>query len=234
MTDLTTEQKAAARPLPIFKPQLRQAIREGRKTETRRLVKQPDKVIQGEPYWNIGGFRADPFRESAYGYLENPLRCPYGKPGDIAYMREPLWTDSRIDYVKDEPNAVIYQDEPEHARDHDGDLTRVICPDSYTPTRDEARKNVEENQHWSTGKWTSMTMPRWAARTFVRITDIRVEQLHDISEQDALNDGGWKYSDCPVHKDPIRSFEQLWQSINGQDSWQANPWVWVISWEPVE
>ena len=74
-----------------------------------------------------------------------------------------------------------------------------------------------------------------AARTFVRITNICVEQLHEISEEDALADGGWSYFKCPIHKSPVASFKQLWQSINGPSSsaWVENPWVWVIKWEPI-
>jgi len=263
---ITTEQKKSARPLPIFKPKLRQAIRENRKVQTRRIVNpQPPtseqvKAICGADYhWfndeqsKPGHFRvAGPVwavRKLMMEDLESDLpacltlKSPYGKAGDIAYLREPLWKDDRIDYQKGVRNAVIYQDEPEWCINHDGIECRVSCPDGYLPTRDEAAADIQSNPHWSTGAWTSMTMPKWAARTFVRITDIRVEQLQTINSMGAIKEGlpiadlerGWQH-----HKDNQRwtssakvAFMWLWDSIHGQESWKQNPWVWVIEWEQV-
>ena len=255
MTDLTTEQKAAARPLPIFKPQLRQAIREGRKTETRRLVKH-DSFDRSDTTGFDFHFRKDSCWQDVTRQ-EFLAKCPYGKPGDIAYMREPLWTDSRIEYIKDEPNCIIFQDQPEHCRNHRGELQRVEYPTGTATggpdlvSREDSQKTLEASPHWLTGKWTSMTMPKWAARTFVRITDIKVEQLHDIRDAGAIAEGlpspqrnaallgkseGWQHWD-DSHRWTASAkvaFMWLWDSIHGLESWAANPWVWVISWEPVE
>lgn len=218
MIELTAEQKAAARPLPIFKPFLRARVRCEAKTETRRLVKHPE-----------GGAVA-------------LSCCPYGKPGDIAYLREPLWKDDRIEYVKGQRNAVIYQDEPEWCIDHDGIERRVSCPDGYLPTRAEAAADIQANPHWSTGAWTSMTMPRWAARTFVRITEIQVEQLHEITEAGAIAEGIMQtgedpdrfYADEPelLNTSARMAFRGLWIRIHGE--WTPQVWLWVIKWEPVK
>ncbi|NBW12827.1 MAG: hypothetical protein EBR82_32870 [Caulobacteraceae bacterium] len=103
------------------------------------------------------------------------------------------------------------------------------------------------------GGWTpSIYMPRWASRITLEITAVRVERLQDITEEDAKKEGiepvkdpfgdgieYWKpYTVVASHtkaggvvrgfKSPVRSFQTLWSSINGPDSWASNPWVWVI------
>ncbi|MGL4684192.1 MAG: hypothetical protein ACRCV4_14320, partial [Hafnia alvei] len=92
-------------------------------------------------------------------------------------------------------------------------------------------------------KWTpSIHMPRWASRITLEITGVRVERLQDISQEDAQSEGmeltGWRpsYSDpdsggeCAT---PYDNFAALWESIYGEESWNANPWVWVIEFRRV-
>jgi hypothetical protein len=86
-------------------------------------------------------------------------------------------------------------------------------------------------------------MPRWASRIRLRITDIRVERLQDISEDDARAEGamwhdggtywhsGWRHDYSDVHADAHSSFARFWNKINGPGAWDANPWVWAISFE---
>jgi hypothetical protein len=87
-------------------------------------------------------------------------------------------------------------------------------------------------------KWRpSIHMPRWASRITLRITDIRVERLQDISEDDAKAEGvGYKNPGyLPGTKGNwIGSFAYLWNKINGAGAWESNPWVWVISFERVK
>ena len=101
-------------------------------------------------------------------------------------------------------------------------------------------------------KWKpSIFMPKEAARIFLRITDLRLERLQDISEEDAIAEGierkyfdnvsfedvlyyknyktgGWEQSMLFVGR---HSFQSLWESIHGEKSWFDNPYVWVISFE---
>jgi hypothetical protein len=96
-------------------------------------------------------------------------------------------------------------------------------------------------------KWTpSIHMPRWASRITLEITGVRVERLQAISEEDAKAEGvppaGDLLPDYPgTYLTPKGdfataevAFQRLWQSIYGADSWQANPWVWVIEFKRVE
>ncbi len=102
----------------------------------------------------------------------------------------------------------------------------------------------------------SIHMPRWASRITLEVTSVRVERLQDISEDDAIAEGlhrieidsGYRdsYSATPstwaqvveqevaAYNDPTRAYRDLWESINGAGSWDANPWVWVINFKRVE
>lgn len=89
----------------------------------------------------------------------------------------------------------------------------------------------------------SIHMPRWASRITLEITDVRVERLQDISDGDALDegipvagvtpgidvciDGEWWPGQAVKH------FRRLWESIHGPDSWDANPWLWVLEFRRV-
>lgn len=98
-------------------------------------------------------------------------------------------------------------------------------------------------------KWKpSIYMPKKRARIFLEVSNVRVERLRDISEDDAIAEGIKKtwinddikqcrfknyINDGKGSKSPIDSFNSLWVSINGKDSWIANPWVWVYEFKQV-
>ena len=98
-----------------------------------------------------------------------------------------------------------------------------------------------DNYPIGTFKWKpSIFMPKKASRITLEITNIRVERLNDISEQDAIAEGVEECDD-KYHDDcqygsigNICSYKTLWESINGQGSWGQNPWVWVIEFKRVE
>jgi len=90
----------------------------------------------------------------------------------------------------------------------------------------------------SAGFKPSIHMPRWASRITLEITDVRVERLQDISEEDCTAEGiGEPYfgdGDPPFVEPGVwvsrrMQFRNLWNHINGAGSWDANPWVWVVS-----
>ena len=105
------------------------------------------------------------------------------------------------------------------------------------------------------GKWKpSIHMPKKAARIFLKVTNVRVERLHDISEADAIAEGvrldpdfGYWCSECSkkghgasiicedgFFKTAKEAFRSLWISINGLDSWEQNPYVWVYDFERIK
>lgn len=86
---------------------------------------------------------------------------------------------------------------------------------------------------WS--KKSSMFMPRWASRITLEITDVRVERLQDITPEDAKAEGVESFA--REHKLTgywTTAFARLWMEINGKDSWDANPWVWALSFKRIE
>jgi len=76
-------------------------------------------------------------------------------------------------------------------------------------------------------------MPRWASRITLEITGIRCELIRMITEQDAICEGIRKFDECPETPEPKAEFARLWCSINGSESWDANPWVWVVDFKRI-
>ena len=112
------------------------------------------------------------------------------------------------------------------------------------------RANEEFPEHMKGEKWKpSIFMPRWASRITLEITEVGVERLQNISEEDAVAEGiesiqggthlWMNYSirrdECDWFRSPIDSYRSLWESINGKDSWSLkNPWVWVVSFRRID
>ena len=204
------------RPILFSAPMVR-ALLAGTKTQTRRAVKhQPGPSCLIEE-----GFEGEsPFVYSAlYGdgpghevhEARTPCVCPYGRPGDRLWVRETWcrkWDDERG-----------FLDECWY---------RASNPDVVSV-------DAMEKSPWK----PSIHMPRWASRILLEITGVRVERLQDINEMDAAAEGvaTWApgaLSPDSLNADPSDQFRWLWTSINGPDSWGANPWVWVVDFKLVQ
>lgn len=208
----------------IFNGEMVRAILDGRKTQTRRPVKFPvhDKNLGCELAGNeLAG-------ELSAG---NYLNSAFGKPGDRIWVRE-TW-QAIHDYC-DENGHV---DERRYARSiprHRGNYWHPVYEEAWG---NESREDREF-------PWRpSIHMPRWASRILLEITDVRVERLNAISQEDAQAEGmeltGWRptYSAPDSGGEvwtPYDNFAQLWESIYGEESWKANGWVWVIEFKRVE
>lgn len=176
----------------LFSGEMVRAILDGRKTQTRRVVKQ---------------------RGDCSGSVE---QCPYGQPGERLWVRE-TWATEGTDETS-------------------------TLPLQFKADRSDWPK---------CSKWRpSIHMPRWASRITLEIESVRVERLQKITEEDAKAEG--TRDDALVHyyceegtdDDPIGNhrcnwryaFSRLWESINAKRGfgWDANPWVWVITFRRVE
>jgi hypothetical protein len=142
--------------------------------------------------------------------------CPYGQPGDRLWVRE-AFIHEPADYVWEASVSIPCRP-----------ATTVYRADAGDPRG---------------GRWTpSIHMPRSLSRITLEVTAVRVERLQDISEADAIAEGierrgpGWAwYSDPKAYTmQPIVSYCDLWEQINGPGSWDANPWVWVVEFNRVE
>ncbi|QBR31855.1 MULTISPECIES: hypothetical protein [Pseudomonas] len=218
------------RPILFSAPMVR-AILEGRKTVTRRPVKgfqiptEDTSIPEGERHRWSGTAQRDP----RYGFcvfgateaecakeLEEFAPCPYGKPGDRLYVRET--------FNRTNPGGA----EGVYYYRADGEFPKCIGGGKFT-----------DDESWK----PSIHMPRAASRILLEITDVRVERLKDISEQQALAEG--IYSDPAVNgmytydgdhytsksDGPDRAFAELWNTTGGD--WDANPWVWCVNFKRV-
>ncbi|MDE9635859.1 hypothetical protein L2W95_20395 [Citrobacter freundii] len=201
----------------IFNGEMVRAILDGRKTQTRRIMKvQPSDGFHPthngydldlNAHWYTPGVVdkngcLQPAKKDVFGVADENegYTCPFGAVGDRIWVRETFC-------------AVPDHEEPA------GCSALLYAADGNGPY----------------GKWTpSIHMPRWASRLTLEITGVRVERLRDLSEDDAKSEGitppsggvlpGWEYR---------INFRDLWMSIYGADNWEANPWVWVIEFKVV-
>lgn len=178
----------------LFSTEMVRAILDGRKTQTRRVVK--DKMLQEN--------NGDVDEEFLLLTMD---KCPYGKVGDVLWVRETFNSDYGFKDIEGNvsPPGILYK--------------------ATTP-----------NLPFNGDKWKpSIFMPKSACRIFLEITNIRVERLQDISDQDAKSEGA-SPKEGVLFKRIERydeAFERLWISINGYESWDSNPYVWVIEFKQI-
>ncbi|HHB7327746.1 TPA: hypothetical protein ACN7LF_003401 [Klebsiella pneumoniae] len=230
----------------IFNGELVRAILDGRKTQTRRPIKWKQTRLT-----EIGE-REDgskwPWSEDAEHACDFWHPCPFGAVGDRIWVRETWATLGNEDgCCVDWEGNLCKGDERSAAR-----IYRASCeqrPGDYGlwSIPDDAYWKPHTKEHKFEGAWRpSIHMPRWASRILLEITDVRVERLNAISEEDATAEGvppaGCLLPDYPgtflTPKGDFATakvaFLRLWESIYGEDSWKANGWVWVISFKRVE
>jgi hypothetical protein len=207
------------RPILFSAPMIR-ALLAGTKTQTRRVVKPQPQPNGGAglspvaPYKNSQGNWAWVLAATGHGSGGNLFACPYGQPGDRLWVREAWRTtgdDGRCDDMPPrdlQPHSVWYE--------ANGMAPRDECTGKLRP---------------------SMFMPRWASRILLEVTGVRVERLQAISEADCWAEGIERSKESPTqastifsdYASPRTAYMHLWESINGPGSWDANPWVWAVS-----
>jgi hypothetical protein len=236
------------RPILFSGPMVR-ALLAGSKTQTRRVCKvrnirdeflRPGAFHGGQRksgYWAFRPWNAFSLLQGNGDPLPDyAIRCPYGAPGDQLWVRE-TWADVhpvqihngrynqpgragipgpprvpyRTVYRADGEIAPLYFSEEPPYRSFDGDII----------------------EHGSATWKPSIHMPRAASRLTLEVTEVRVERVLDISEEDALAEGA-KLDHGFLNTVSCRAdFERIWIDINGQASWDANPWVWVVGFKVV-
>lgn len=217
----------------LFNGDMVRAILDGRKTQTRRMVK-PQR--EG-PVWSAKPAQNPRYeRHSHDWWLPTGTKpysalppCPYGAVGDRIWVRE-TWgvvshdfdeNEQIIDWVPDRPATAIH--EMPFGNGYYSGHAIYAADGEFTWGDDDGHG---EKSCWK----PSIHMPRKACRLVLEITNVRVERLRDMSQQDARAEG------VIAASGPIEAglaFRQLWESIYGTDSWQANPWVWVIEFKVV-
>lgn len=216
----------------LFSTAMVQAILDSRKTMTRRVVKLPKKARWGTEY--EGQVIFDDGSTFGHEMAVDEMRCPYGQFRDRLWVREAWELHDPLDV-------------PEHR--HGKVAPFVGCQGSDEGIKRKIhwvavyRADGELQDHPEYGKFLwrpSIFMPRWASRILLEITSVRVERLHEITEEDALAEGitktdlGFSYCENSYYTSAKEAYESLWKSINGVKSWVDNPWVWVITFKVVE
>ena len=193
----------ADRPIIFSAPMIR-ALLDGRKTQTRRLLKAKSGIAPARRVERIGAHWIACEYDRKW-----PIRPPY-TPGDRLWVRE-AWAPNEVP-----PGGPIYR------ADYDG------CSACQTI-------NLRTGTlHSLVSRWRSpIHMPRWASRLTMTVTDVRVQQLREISEADAIAEGippaaNSQTIDCDTPR-PSAAFRSLWNSIHGPEAWDANPWVAAIT-----
>jgi hypothetical protein len=224
------------RPILFSAPMVR-AILEGRKTQTRRIIKRPLKHPGWTEYVYYGPSPNNPTCvpraiECGPDYPDDDsdaVLCPYGSPGDRLWVRE-TWALNPI-------------------RDFG-----IMKPRSPADCIYRAGYGTTPSVQWT----PSIHMPRVASRITLEVTGVRVERLQEISNADARAEGivqtwgdfggkppQWAWDIYHLNgnaagphqydnKSSSQNFQFLWESINGIESWAANPWVWVVSFSRVQ
>lgn len=217
----------------------------GRKTQTRRIVKPQPPTAEAvraksgtsfsiftdrhaPTYFRVGG----PVWAVRELMGANPeWHCPYGMPGDRLWGRETFG----IAHEHSDLEWDIAVAQAQQKRNDCGVVYRADANGGWALS------------HLVGDRWRpSIFMPRWASRLLDEVVAVRVERLQDISAEDAIAEGLTEEagSDVPFYgcpgvftadfTDPRDAYRELWSSINGPESWAANPWVWVVETKAVK
>ena len=185
----------------LFQSEMIQAIVNGSKTQTRRVIKpQPvlDHIYEGKEIWNFAG--------SGLGIDCSPRYSRY-QVDEVVYIKE-AWRVVGRDSTDNKYRLQIqYKD--------GGRIWQEVSPIKWCWYTD--------NTGWGAdSRWRSpLFMPEWAARYFIKITDVRAGRLQEISLDDVLAEGVMNIG----VGGPTRTFQYLWNSINKDYQWESNPFI---------
>lgn len=219
------------------------AILAGRKTQTRRVIHWKLR----EPGLNLGfsgleaGYYCSDLPSSGWVLRSRggssgcwndrtwPLHCPHGMAGDRLWVREAWRTGSKIDKL----NASEIAEKCEVTN-----FPKPWAPVQYEA--DDSRVNWLEEDFGGPGRLRrARYMPRWASRVLLEVTEVRVQRVQEISEEDAIAEG---VDLVPIEAVPRQAvwsrrqdYAQLWDHINAERGfdWASNPWVFAISFRRV-
>jgi len=199
----------------IFNAEMVRAVLEGRKTQTRRVIvpsmRTADTQFELHQQPDGSWVPMHTFDEGSFDSkgCERPIKCPFGAVGDRLWVRE-TWAEAG----GSAPELQLYRaNYPAHVPSH---------YENVPPA---------ESIRWR----PSIHMPRWASRITLEITGVRVERLASISPDDARSEGYPAEREADGgHLDPWLWFRGLWDGIYPEQSFKANPWVWVIEFKRVE
>lgn len=199
----------------LFTAQMVCAILSGQKKQTRREVKGLENRV------SCLGLEKDGTYLFTRGHVYAKVRCPYGQPGARLYVCETFFAYGRW--------VTRFSDQKGRDEWHFVDMTEE-CGHAYQYAADKPDLKLAEGRGPTPGwhRRPAIFMPRKAVRIVLEVVSVRVERLHDISEEDAEAEG------VPAHDTARKAYACLWGDINGARSWNENPWVWVVEFKRIE
>lgn len=235
-----------SRPILFSAPMVR-ALLAGTKTQTRRVFKLPRGASW---YESMGGERSGWTSDNngpGWAHVDE-LVCRHGRPGDRLWVRETFqYRGASYDGLGIEEAEWFRCYGQGGAPDNwDPEFPIGWEPSSHMNVRkliDPGEQEGDGITGWVTKRIPGIHMPRWASRITLEIESVRVERLQDISEADAeaegvrqMRDGSgtWVGREGPGKLvtpwlSARGAYRDLWESINGPGSWDANPWCWAIT-----
>jgi hypothetical protein len=231
----------------LFSGEMVKAILDGRKTQTRRVVK-PQPAYTPNDCWSFY-FKGNPpryegskpydgwkvnYTPTVPAYAELQMRdivagCPYGKPGDRLWVREAFVETKRRSFETGQlVNYGWRYRADEQLREVTNRNVFIRTPDGR-PVDTSKYKTMADLYKWK----PSIFMPRAASRITLEITNVRVERLNEISKADVIAEGMATAPGDHLHgNEYLELCELKWDRINGKKyPWSSNPWVWVIEFE---
>lgn len=213
----------------LFSTPMVKTILENRKSKTRRLNALAE-INKNPDDWHFREFSFNTKMHRLQAVFENInqklkfITLPW-EDGDILWVRE-TWADLR---------GMGFGNEPQTDKPWNFAYKADIKPGS-----DSDRSRLDYGVKWK----PSIHMPKEAARIFLKVKNVRVERLQEITEEDAVNEGVKAYgpNNCSGTSARI-AFAELWDSLlpkpnnkfkRNMNSWADNPWVWVIEFERVK
>ena len=202
----------------LFSGDMVRAIIDGRKTMTRRII-----TSKAFKQWVEAGFTDEFIKSPENNWHEH---CPLGVPGDRLWVKE-TWTHGQKRHNV-AANAYGYDIQYKADGKCVGQYHFKSFQDVPYLGLENPYRGIDRIYKWK----PSIHMPRWASRITLEITDVRVERLQEISEKDAKAEGVMPDYPTALY---ASAFSELWNSINAKRGygWDANPWVWVISFKVV-
>lgn len=233
----------------IFREKSVRAILDGKKTQTRRVIKNIGKYTEFLTFENniIG------VQEMLNRYINLSKTgtfktfCPYGKIGDLLWVRESLRRYSRLNFLESKFFNPDFEEVPKEYQKWTAQYTATGTAVPYAPGAKEGWCGTALWQ-WKNKTLSPIFMPRWASRITLEITNVRAEHLQDITDEDAMAEGvlEWYYETqydensfsywSPVHGSGARNkFSEMWNSVNAKTkySWENNSWVWVVEFKKI-
>lgn len=218
------------RPILFSAPMVR-AILEGRKTETRRIISERAAGVSDFHTCRMhGGFTlTGELEPGAFqwdcGSVFTQICCPYGKPGDRLWVREAFYA---FGHWEQAPGVRTKGGRQKWRFVEDNDVITYVPP--LLGYRKGRHHKDPATRAWH--KRLARFMPRKYSRITLEVTDVRPQRLQDIS-RGACMEEGCPFPNMQSGPSPKDWYRDLWESINGPGSWNANPWVWAITFKRI-